>query len=195
MRLLAHLLVSGDLPRSHLQFYLAYTAIIHDFYAKHEWGSILDFDYHYREQHAAHVTWSTINPVMELQLLVPWNQAFPPAQRPGRPRVPPGLQPQAGAPQTTADCRQWLATGFCRFGSECRNQYAPLPPLRPRSQVLGEPPKKRSDIAAEPWYLPMVNTEGWWWWYHSLTAHQHQKGHTVPKQVIMVATSIQVATV
>ncbi len=35
----------------------------------------------------------------------------------------------------------------------------------------------------------------WWWWYHSLTAHQHQKGHTVPKQVIMIATSIQVATV
>ncbi len=26
-----------------------------------------------------------------------------------------------------------------------------------------------------------------------LTAHQHQKGHTVPKQVIMIATSIQVA--
>ncbi len=28
-----------------------------------------------------------------------------------------------------------------------------------------------------------------------LTAHQHQKGHTVPKQVIMIATSIQAATV
>ncbi len=34
-----------------------------------------------------------------------------------------------------------------------------------------------------------------WCWYHSLTAHQHQKGHTVPKQVIMIATSIQVTTV
>ncbi len=32
-------------------------------------------------------------------------------------------------------------------------------------------------------------------WYQSLTAHQHQKGHTVPKQVIMIATSIQVTTV
>ncbi len=32
-------------------------------------------------------------------------------------------------------------------------------------------------------------------WYHSLTAHQHQKGHTVPKQVIIIVTSIQVATV
>ncbi len=28
--------------------------------------------------------------------------------------------------------------------------------------------------------------------YQSLTAHQHQKGHTVPKQVITIATSIQV---
>ncbi len=35
---------------------------------------------------------------------------------------------------------------------------------------------------------------GGWWWYHSLTAHQHQKGHTVPKQVIMIATSIQIAS-
>ncbi len=35
----------------------------------------------------------------------------------------------------------------------------------------------------------------WWWWYHILMAHQHKKGHTVPKQVIMIATSIQVATV
>ncbi len=31
--------------------------------------------------------------------------------------------------------------------------------------------------------------------YQSLTAHQHQKGHTVPKQVITIPTSIQVATV
>ncbi len=31
--------------------------------------------------------------------------------------------------------------------------------------------------------------------YQSLTAHQHQKGHTVPKQVITIATSIQFTTV
>ncbi len=31
--------------------------------------------------------------------------------------------------------------------------------------------------------------------YQCLTAHQHQKGHTVPKQVITIATSIQVTTV
>ncbi len=31
--------------------------------------------------------------------------------------------------------------------------------------------------------------------YQRLTAHQHQTGHTVPKQMIMIATSIQVATV
>ncbi len=33
----------------------------------------------------------------------------------------------------------------------------------------------------------------WWWWNHGLTAQKHRKGHTVPKQVIMIATSIQVA--
>ncbi len=31
--------------------------------------------------------------------------------------------------------------------------------------------------------------------YQSFTAHQHQKGHTVPKQVITIAMSIQVFTV
>ncbi len=31
--------------------------------------------------------------------------------------------------------------------------------------------------------------------YQSFTAHQHQKGHTVPKQVTTTATSIQVTTV
>ncbi len=47
-------------------------------------------------------------------------------------------------------------------------------------------------------FLHITTSNWWWWWYHSLTAHQHQKGHTVPKQVIMIATSIQhvqVATV
>ncbi len=40
---------------------------------------------------------------------------------------------------------------------------------------------------------PQDQADGWW--YHSLMAHLHQKGHTVPKQIIMIATSIQVATV
>ncbi len=48
---------------------------------------------------------------------------------------------------------------------------------------------------------PMDGVRGSPWvseFYQSLTAHQHQKGHhghTVPKQVIMIALSIQVATV
>ncbi len=29
------------------------------------------------------------------------------------------------------------------------------------------------------------------WWYHNLTAHRHQNGHIVPKQVRMIPTSIQ----
>ncbi len=31
-------------------------------------------------------------------------------------------------------------------------------------------------------YLGPLDGTGGWWWYHSLTAHQHQKGHTVPKR-------------
>ncbi len=30
-----------------------------------------------------------------------------------------------------------------------------------------------------------------WWWYHSLTAHKHQTGHTVPKQVIWLQRQLK----
>ena len=61
-------------------------------------------------------------------------------------------------------------------------------PLYPRSpRLLPLPNAARCRV----WEVVVV-VPGWW--YHSLTAHQHQKGHTVPKQVIMIATSIQVAS-
>ncbi len=47
-------------------------------------------------------------------------------------------------------------------------------------------------LALHKRHTTLVQMNGW---NHSLTAHQLQKGHTMPKQVIMIATSIQVATV
>ncbi len=62
----------------------------------------------------------------------------------------------------------------------------------------------KADTSCHLW-LVMLPTPTWsphpsQYWrvsecYQSLTAHQHQKGHTVPKQVITIATSIQVTKV
>ncbi len=66
--------------------------------------------------------------------------------------------------------------------------------------MLYSPASHRSITSSRMWFLG-TNLESHVWGglvsecYQSLTAHQHQKGHTVPKQVITVTTSIQVATV
>lgn len=54
MRVMNHLLSIDQLPRSHVEYYLAYTAIVCDFYEKYEWESILAFDFQYRIQQATH---------------------------------------------------------------------------------------------------------------------------------------------
>lgn len=118
MRLLNRLLASGELPRDHIEYYLAYTATINDFYAKFEWNSILDFDFQYREQQAQHgFPWGQINPMMELQLLIP---------RP--PRMDTRAPPRNGkANPNQTECRQWIANnGYCRFGASCKFKHIPL---------------------------------------------------------------------
>ena len=72
MRLLNHLLCTGQLPRADIVFYLAYTTKIYEFTEKYEWSSVLNYDYNYRELQAKHkFKWGTLSPHMELQLLVP----------------------------------------------------------------------------------------------------------------------------
>lgn len=69
-RLLTHLLQTTSLTRAEIECYLAYTTKVFEFTDWHEWDSILDFDYHYREMQAEHqFPWGTISPYMELQWL------------------------------------------------------------------------------------------------------------------------------
>ena len=51
MRLLNHLLCTGQLPRADIEFYLAYTTKIYEFAEKYKWSSVLNYDYNYRELH------------------------------------------------------------------------------------------------------------------------------------------------
>lgn len=129
MRIMNALIVSGDLPRGEVEFYMAYTTSIYELYARYEWSSILTFDFTYREQQAAHgYQWGQINPLMELQILIP----RPAAGDLTRDRRQPRTQTQSTAP-SQQKCRQWLASGQCRFGSTCRYEHsaianAPPPP-------------------------------------------------------------------
>lgn len=142
MRLLNGLLLSGELSRDHIEYYLAYTATINDFYAKFEWNSILNFDFQYREQQAQHgFPWGQINPMMELQLLIPRaprsdNRAMPFKGKP--------MQPN----RTQTECKQWIANnGYCRFGASCKFKHIPLPTHS--NQNMAYP---KNSAPSPPWF-------------------------------------------
>ena len=103
------LIRSGDLQREDIEYYMAYTAMVFDFVPKYEWQSVLDYDYLYREQQSsAGFKWGCISPLMELQILIPKGQ---PKSKPQNPN------------QSKQLCRQWAATGRCRFGQQCRYSH------------------------------------------------------------------------
>ncbi|KAH3774247.1 hypothetical protein DPMN_175623 [Dreissena polymorpha] len=63
MRLLNHLLSTGQIKRTDVEFYLAYTTKIFEFAENYEWNSVLNFDYSYRELKAEHAFgWGTFFP-------------------------------------------------------------------------------------------------------------------------------------
>ena len=119
-RVMNKLLMSGELPRTDIEYYLAYTAIIMDMVSLYEWNSILDFDWHYREQQAAHgFMWGYINPVMELQLLTPRNRNTNKHQY--------NQRRSNNKHYGQEECKQWKATnGHCHFGDRCRFKHVPL---------------------------------------------------------------------
>ena len=118
MRLLNHLLCTGQLQREAVEYYLAYTTKIFEFAENYDWNSILNFDYNYRELQAEHgFRWGTFSPHMEMQTLIPkrsraQNQAS-----------------QSTAPrQMKEDCRIFKAKGNCPFGQKCRYRHPDVNP-------------------------------------------------------------------
>lgn len=120
MRVLNHLLSTGQLKRDDIEFYLAYTTKIFEFAKSYEWNSILNFDFNYRELQAEHgFRWGTFSPHMEMQSLVP--------KRPKHPQQP-QVQPQT----YKEDCRIFKAKGSCPFGDKCRYKHSkPQPEQTP----------------------------------------------------------------
>lgn len=115
MRLMNHLLVTGGLDRDHVEYYMAYTTSIFEFYDRYEWQSILHFDHAYREAQQAHgFTWGQLDPSMELHYLIPLNRIPLSARR----------QNGRGAKSNPQPCRQFLASGKCNFGEACRYTHA-----------------------------------------------------------------------
>lgn len=118
LRLLNHLLSTGALARSHLEFYLAYSTHILDALETYEWESILEYDFQYRELQAEHkFMWGTPATQLEHKILIPRthrlsvqksNRSW--GHRQSRPYQPAGK---------TQDCKLFLAHGSCRFGQAC----------------------------------------------------------------------------
>lgn len=113
-RLMNHLLTTGLLQRTDIEFYLAYTTKIFDLAEKYEWSSILEYDYQYRELQAEHgFSWGISNPHMELQVLVP------------RTKLAHEQKHAQGRRKQTEqeECKLFLAHGYCRFGDKCRYKH------------------------------------------------------------------------
>ena len=122
-RLMAHMLSTGELPQSHVQYYLAYTTQVAEYYEQYEWEAVLDFDCVYRERQAEYnFLWGTIPPNMELGLLARPRHRRPQPQDSGRRPFGPK---KAGGGRPV--CRLYMAhNGNCRFGAECKYEHPVL---------------------------------------------------------------------
>lgn len=110
MRLLNHLLSSGQLKRSEVEFYLAYTMQIFEYADLYEWPSVVKFDCRYRELQAEYnFCWGDMRLAHQLNVLVPRQQ------QQGKQRL---HKPLA----KTEPCKKWLLSGgkSCPFGDNCR---------------------------------------------------------------------------
>ena len=118
IRLLAHLLETGELRRADMEYYLAYTSMVYDLAGCFEWASVLRFDTQYRELQAQHgFVWGAQASQLEMRLLVP--KASPAVAGNFKRRTRQDQQDKA--PNTL--CKMFAARGSCRFGSTCRFRH------------------------------------------------------------------------
>ena len=137
--LMAFLLRSGELPLSDVEYYLAYTTMIHQYYEVYEWDSILEFDYLYRERICEHgFQWGFIHANMELGLLANPRRPWQGTANAGQGFRAAGAQPcrPAGPPKAKAlgeECRLYKNfNGNCLYGDACIFVHPALPKTSPQ---------------------------------------------------------------
>ena len=130
MCIMAHLLQSGDLLREDTEYYMSYTAGIHNYTSKFEWQSIVEYDTQYREIQAEHqFMWGVAATYLEIQLLIPRQKIAVPLK--GGPAAPGtkyqhpfhgsqhgsqhGASAQAANQKAPVLCRLWANTGNCPY--------------------------------------------------------------------------------
>ena len=99
MRLMNHLLQTGDLPRDQVEYYLAYTMQIFKLSDTYDWASVMMFDNRCRELQAEHgFVWGDMRLAFQMQVLTPriYSNARPCNNR---------------QLKTEEDCKKWLASG------------------------------------------------------------------------------------
>ena len=119
-RLMHHLLKTGILPPSQVDYYLAYTAKVFDLADNHSWESVLDFDHSYRERQAEHqYLWGTLSADLEWHLLTPKRRG--PASTAQNYSSNNHRKPAKTV--ATADCKLFKARGTCPFGDRCKYRH------------------------------------------------------------------------
>ena len=128
-RVMAHLLQTGELAPSHVEYYLSYSTQIYEFYELYDWEAILEFDYTYRERQCQHkFPFGYIPPNMEMALLSqPRARRSQQQQQQQQQHQQHQVQQGAGVrgrPNTTRSpdvCKLYLAReGKCPFGDKCK---------------------------------------------------------------------------
>lgn len=112
LRLMQHLLDSGELSRSDIEYYNAYTLMVFEMIENYEWASILAFDTRYRELQAhTGFPWGTPTRGLEVSTLIPRVKKERQSER-ARTR-----NSQKG--EKKGICRAFARDGTCSYGERC----------------------------------------------------------------------------
>ena len=117
LRLLTHLLRTGELARDHVDYYIAYSVQIMEFLNVYDWPSIVAFDDRYRDLQAYHkFAWGDMRMSNQLGILKPRHMQQ-------KPRNATTITADSAIP----DCKQWLNSGRtrCEYGARCKFAHRP----------------------------------------------------------------------